>query len=146
MCTSSVPRSKIVTDTRRVSDFCARILKAKGWLEHTAIGLERDGELVAGVVYENYTGPNIYLNVAAVPGRRWLTRTFLNAVFHYPFVRLGVQRITGMVEACNSDALRLNKHLGFEREAVLRGVMPTGDLIIVVMWKERCRFIGERHG
>lgn len=146
MCTSSVPRSKLVTDTRRVSEFCSRMLDTEGWANHTAIGLERHGEIIAGVVYENYTGPNIFAHIAGIPGRRWMTRNFLYAIFHYPFVRLGVERITAPVEACNFDALRLNRNFGFENEAVLRGAMPSGDLILMVMWKQNCRFLGDIHG
>lgn len=146
MCTSSVPRSKLVTDTKRVADFCARMLDTDGWANHTAIGLERHGEIIAGVVYENYTGPNIFAHIAGIPGRRWMTRQFLYAIFHYPFVRLGVERITAPVEASNVDALKLNRNFGFENEAVLRGAMPSGDLILMVMWKQNCRFLGDIHG
>lgn len=146
MCTSSVPRSKLVTDTERVSEFCARMLETEGWASHKAIGLERHGEIIAGVVYENFTGPNIFAHIAGIPGRRWMTRQFLYAIFHYPFVRLGVERITAPVEASNVDALKLNRNFGFENEAVLRGAMPSGDLILMVMWKQNCRFLGDIHG
>ena len=122
------------------------MLETEGWANHTAVGLERHGEIIAGVVYENYTGPNIFAHIAGIPGRRWMTRNFLYAIFHYPFVRLGVERITAPVEAANEDALKLNRHFGFQNEAVLRGAMPSGDLILMVMWKQNCRFIGDIHG
>jgi len=143
---NSVARFRLTTDRGRVSDFCARLLETEGWANHTAVGLERGGEIIAGVVYENYTGPNIFAHIAGIPGKRWMTRTFLHAIFHYPFVRLGVERITAQVEASNSDARRLNEHFGFQNEAVLRGAMPSGDLILMVLWKKNCRFIGDTHG
>jgi RimJ/RimL family protein N-acetyltransferase len=143
MCTSSVPRSKLIFDKVRVGEFCAKMLDREGWANYSAIGLERHGEIIAGAVYEGFTGTNMYVHLAGVPGRRWMTREFLYAGFRYPFVQLKAQRITAPVEASNEDALRLNRHLGFVNEAVLRGAMPSGDLILMVMWKERCRFIGE---
>ena len=139
-------RSKLITDTARVSDFCSRMLETEGWANYTAIGLERHGEVIAGVVYENFTGPNIFAHIAGVPGRRWMTREFLYAIFRYPFVQLGVNRITAPVEASNTDALKLNRNFGFTNEAILRGAMLSGDLILMVMWKQNCRFIGEKHG
>ena len=32
----------------------------------TGIGLRKDGELVAGVIYEGFNGPNVWMHVAAV--------------------------------------------------------------------------------
>ena len=46
-----------------------------------AIGLERDGALVAGVLFEGFNGQNIWMHVAAEPGGRWMSRRFLGACF-----------------------------------------------------------------
>ena len=116
------------------------------WGPYTAIGLELDGELVGGVVYDGWYGPNVFAHIAGKPGTRWLTRSFLYAMFQYPFVQLGVERITGPVPSTNLAAIRLDTHLGFVHEATLRGAVPDGDLLLFVMWKEKCRFLGERYG
>jgi RimJ/RimL family protein N-acetyltransferase len=106
------------------------------------LGLERDGELVAGVVYEGYNGQNVWMHVAAVPGRRWLNKAYLRYCFEYPFVELGCRRVSGYVEARNLDARRFDEHLGFQQEAVLRGAASDGgDVILYVMWREDCRFL-----
>ncbi len=110
-----------------------------------AIGLRRDGELVAGVVYEGFNGQNVWMHVAAEPGARWLVRTFLRAAFVYPFLVCGVQRVSGYVNASNGSARRFNEHLGFKEEARLRGAAPDGgDVIVYVMWRQDCRFLEER--
>lgn len=109
------------------------------------IGLKKDGQLISGVVYDDFNGKNVWMHVASVPGRRWLNREYLYAGFAYPFIQLGCERITGWVEASNTDAIRFDEHLGFKREAVLkRAAQDGGDVFIYVMFREDCRFLKER--
>lgn len=113
--------------------------------ENTAvgIGLEQDGELIAGVVFNMYTGPGISIHVAAVPGKRWMTRDYLFRTFAYPFLQLNCFRITGLVRTDNLDAQRFNEHLGFKREGLLRRACDDGtDMIVYGMLKEECRWLG----
>lgn len=106
------------------------------------IGLEKDGELVAGVLFDDYNGSNMWMHVAAIPGKRWMTRGFLYATFAYPFLQLNLRRLSGWVEVNNYDAQKFNEHLGFKREAVLKEAGRKGvDVIIYSMFKEDCRFI-----
>lgn len=108
----------------------------------TGIGLKQDGELISGVVYDDYNGSNIWMHVASIPGRRWMTREYLFAAFAYPFIQLECNRITGWVEASNTDARRFDEHLGFKQEAVLKhAARDGGDVIVYVMFREDCRFI-----
>jgi RimJ/RimL family protein N-acetyltransferase len=131
----------IYDEKERVGDFVSSMVGGANWGAHTAIGLERDGELIAGVVYDTYTGPSIAMHVAAIPGRRWMVREFLCAVFRYPFLQLGCDRITGPVASFNADALKFDLHLGFEYEATLAKAVPGGDLILLVMWRDKCRWL-----
>jgi RimJ/RimL family protein N-acetyltransferase len=106
------------------------------------IGLEKDGELVGGVIYDWYTGPSITAHVAGSPGRYWGNRDFLWRVFAYPFLQLQCNRITGFVRADNFEAQRLDEHLGFKREGVLRQANRDGtDMIVYGMLKDECRFL-----
>lgn len=110
----------------------------------SAIGLERDGSIVAGAVYEGFNGVNMWVHLAGLPGRSWLNREFLHAGFRYPFIQCGVQRLSGYVNASNTDARRFDEHVGFREEARLQGAAPDGgDVIIYVMRKEDCQFLGE---
>ena len=107
-----------------------------------SIGLERDGVLVAAVVYEGFNGANVWMHVAAQPGSRWMTREYLRYCFAYPFNEMGVKRISGYVSASNAQARRLDEHLGFKPEAVLHGAAPDGgDVILYAMWREDCRYL-----
>lgn len=120
----------------------ARMKDVESWGDwYQAIGWEKDGELQAVVVYNYCSKADISMHVAAVPGRRWMTREFLKAVFAYPFKQLGVRRVTGFVPAKNTDAQRFDEHLGFEREGYMKHAMPDDDVIVYGMLRERCRFI-----
>lgn len=110
----------------------------------TTIGLECDGELVAGVLYEDFNGVNLLMHVAATPDRRWLVRDYLWFCFYYPFVQLGCKRVTGIVPSCNLDARRFDEHLGFVLEATLKDAHPDGDLLVYAMRKEDCRWLNLR--
>lgn len=133
--------SQLVFDPARVFAFVSERVALQPVGGMRAIGLERGGKLVAGVVYEGYTGHNIWMHVAAEPGSRWLTRDFLRAAFTYPFVQLGVDRVSGYVDASNAAARRFDEHLGFREEAVLKGAARDGgDVILYVMWKKDCRY------
>lgn len=104
------------------------------------IGMVDDGEVIACVGFEDYNGRSIRMHVAGV-GKRWMTKEYLRYCFYYPFIELGVNTIIGLVDSTNADALRFDRHLGFEQQAVLEDAGQYGDLIILTMAREHCRFI-----
>ena len=53
------------------------------------IGWQKDGEIVAGVAYANWNGPNVECHIASDGSKKWLARQFLWAIFDYPFNQLG---------------------------------------------------------
>tara|TARA_R110000868_G_scaffold69515_2_gene204580 strand:- start:4210 stop:4698 length:489 start_codon:yes stop_codon:yes gene_type:complete len=128
-----------------VVDWVADHMKrGEGYGLSTGIGLVKDGELVAGVVYNEYNHCNINMHVAAI-GRDWLTREYLWTCFDYPFNRCKVRRITGFVEDDNAAALRFDEHLGFKYETRLKDAYihddRVGDIIVLVMRREDCRWL-----
>lgn len=107
-----------------------------------SIGLEEDGELIAGVVFNMYQKHSIWMHVAAEPGKRWLTRDYLYRCFAYPFLQLNCNRITGIVRKDNLAAQKFDEHLGFKKEGILRKGADDGtDLILYGMLKEECRWL-----
>lgn len=137
---------RLVFDTATVFSYVRERMPMHAVEGMTAIGLERDGKLIAGVVYEGYNPHNIWMHVAAEPGGRWLTRQYLYACFAYPFVQLKVDKVRGYVNASNTDARRFDEHLGFRPEAVLSGAAPDGgDVILYVMEKKDCRYVSLAH-
>lgn len=106
------------------------------------IGLRKHGCLVAAAVYEGFNGHNLWVHLAGLPDKRWMTRDFLRAGFAYPFDVCGVQRLSGYVDASNAQACRLNEHFGYQEEARLVGAAADGgDVILYVMRRENCRFL-----
>lgn len=136
-------RCELEFDTNEVLPFMHAFLPGFVQVDGmSAIGLRKDGELVAASVYEGFNGHNVWVHLAAVPGRHWLNRTFLYAAFAYVFVQLGCERISGYVEASNLDARRFDEHIGFREEARLKGAAKDGgDVILYVMWRKDCRYV-----
>lgn len=134
--------TRIISDPARVFAFCKERMPVSLVAGMKGLGLERDGELVAGVLYEGFNQHNIWMHVAAEPGKKWLNKEFLRYCFHYPFVELGCTRVSGYVEASNADARRFDEHLGFQPEAVLQGAAADGgDVILYVMRRDDCRYL-----
>lgn len=109
--------------------------------DQQGIGLERNGVLVGGVLYERFNGKSIWMHCAGEDSR-WANKALLKAVFLYPFVQLGVSSVWGSVDQSNDKARRLDENLGFKQHAVLTGAAKDGgDVIIYRMTKEECRFL-----
>lgn len=104
-----------------------------------------DGNLYAGVLYDHYNGRSIAMHVAG-DGGHWITRDLLRAAFRYPFNELMVRKILGLVDSTNLGARKLDEHLGFQLEAVLKDAGPQGDLLLYSMTAEQCRFLEKPHG
>lgn len=97
-------------------------------------------KIIAGVLYEDYNGSNLFMHVAA-EGSRWLTREFLRAVFDYPFRQLGCHRVSGVVPVSNLAARRFDEALGFEHEATLKEAFNGEDLLVYRMFRHQCRWL-----
>lgn len=134
--------TRLISNPARVFAFVSQIMPMAMVEGMKGVGLEKDGKLIAGALYEGYNGHNVWVHLAGAPGRKWMNRQFLWYGFHYPFNEMGVKRLSGYVNASNTDARRLNEHLGYEEEARLKGAAPDGgDVILYVMWRENCRFL-----
>jgi RimJ/RimL family protein N-acetyltransferase len=107
---------------------------------YQAIGLvDEDSRILGGVIVCDTNECNAALHVAGEPG--WINRTFLRFLFHYLFVQLGLVRVTGMVAASNAVALEFDRRIGFKDEFVMKDGAPDGDLIVLCMRREDCRWI-----
>lgn len=133
---------KIISDLHRVWSFVHERSGVPLSSAMKNLGLERDGELVCGVLYDGWNGVNMWMHVAIEPGSM-LTRQFVRYVFYYPFVEIGCKRLTGWVEASNAAAIRFDEHVGFKLETRLAGAASDGgDALIYAMRREECRYLG----
>lgn len=106
-----------------------------------AIGLERDGEVVAVVVFDTFSPADACMHIASDGTKRWMSKELLLAAFAYPFVQLGLRRLTGLVPAKNKEALAFDEHIGFVREGYHPHACPDDDLVSLGLLRENCRFI-----
>ena len=114
---------------------------AGGAINYEAIGLEENGELIAGVVYDSEEkGARISSHCAGI-GKRWLNRYFLWVIFDYPFNQLNVNVVINTVSSNNKDSMRFTEHLGFKEVARIEGGASDGDLIIYALYKKDCKWI-----
>lgn len=109
----------------------------------TTIGWVEDGELVAGVWYEDYNKKSVTCHIVL---KKHLNKQYLATIFDYPFIQLGVSKIIGPVKSTNQKSINLVTKFGFKEEARLLDAFPDSDLIFFVMNKDDCRFLGERYG
>lgn len=134
------PSELVFGEDERVSQWVeARINFGLG-RPSTAIGLQRDGEIIAGVMYTHYSEAGSICAHIAGHGH-WCTRQFLRTIFSYPFVQLRVRRITCYIESRNLKSRKLCEHLGFTIESLMERATRTDDVLIYRLFKEDCRWV-----
>jgi RimJ/RimL family protein N-acetyltransferase len=107
----------------------------------SCIGLEEDGQVIAGVLFDSFNGASMCMHIAAIPGKRWLNREFLWLCFAYPFLQLRVNKVFGPVAEGNLQSRRFCEKLGFVLEATLSDAHPSGGLLIYSMTRSQCRWL-----
>lgn len=123
----------IVTD-ERVARFVEYVIGQSIAPPYTCMGIERDGVITAGVVFNVYEGAAINVTVA---GKGW-TRGFIRAVGGYVFGRLGCSRITVITE--RPQVIDLAERLGGQVEGTMRHQFGPGrDGAMIGILKEDWR-------
>jgi hypothetical protein len=100
--------------------------------------------LLAGIWFESFNGANMMMHVSALPQSRWMNKEVLWYTFYYPFIECGCKRVTGLVEETNAAAREFDERIGFHLEAKLKDAAPGGDLLVYVMFRDECRWLGLR--
>ena len=108
----------------------------------TALGIIGGDQIVGGVVYDNWNGIHCEAAIAGLPGKRWLDRASLHAIFFYPFVTLNCEAVSVSIPSTNLQSLNLATKLGFEPEALIKFAAPDGSTLVVLkMFRDTCRWI-----
>lgn len=125
---------KTVTDGRvsiLVSELCGTLF----YPPFTCIGIEKDGEVIGGVVFNCYEGADIHVTVA---GKGW-TPGFLADVGQYVFGTLGCERLTSITE--QPSIVRIAERLGGKVEGRMRNHFGKGrDGVVIGILKDEYRF------
>jgi RimJ/RimL family protein N-acetyltransferase len=136
-------RTVTTENQRYLGEWLVRILNFPLPQTTQCIGQLKDGNLVAVAGYTNFMPKACEIHIGSV-GEHWASKDFIWAVFDYPFNKLGLSVILGQICADNTDALKLNRHLGFKVVAEIPDAHMSGDLVIMAMKKEECRFLNIR--
>jgi RimJ/RimL family protein N-acetyltransferase len=121
-------------------DWLTRILCQKFPEDAQFIGQEKDGNLVAVIAFCNFVNNSCAMHIGTV-GENWMDRNLLWACFDYPFIKLEKKVILATMEASNDEAIKLNRHLGFQDKALIEDAHENGDLLLMTMRKEDCKWL-----
>lgn len=131
----------ISTDNQdELRSWIERVIFQKMPADATFIGQKKDDSLVAVVAYCNFTENACSMHIGSI-GEHWMSKNLLWACFDYPFNKLGKKVIVVTLEASNDDAVRLNRHLGFSVETVIKDAHEHGDLMIMSMRADNCKWL-----
>ncbi len=123
----------IVTD-ERVARFVGERVGSIIVPPFVAIGVEKAGEVVGGVVFNCFTGSDVEMTVAGEP--KAFTRGFYRAVYRYVFDDLKANRISITTE--NHHVVTLAERLGAKVEGIKRNCFGEGrdGFILGILKKE----------
>jgi L-amino acid N-acyltransferase YncA len=123
----------VLYDRNRVAYWVAqRIGQVVPWEGFNAFGVESEGEIVAGVVIHNINSSNAYCHIAIDKPSK--------AVFEL-FRQLGLKRLTGVVPTDRPEVIKFDKKLGFEEEFVMKDAADNADMMFLVIWADKCRWL-----
>jgi len=124
----------------------AKQIGIDGFGPSVAIGVQRDGEIIAAAVYHDLRQGQIEASIAAT-SQRWASRSVLHTLFAYPFLQVGAHRLLVQCSYANKKAMKMNRQLGFTEEGRLRQLYAPHDAILWGMLKDECKWIkGQDNG
>jgi len=107
------------------------------WGSFYAMGAEVNGQIVSGVVFNNFNESNATAHIAVSKPSKLFLELLDHAVLKYSFGMCGLRRLTGFVDESNLKALKLDKHIGFVEEGVMKKAGVDGrDVVMLVLWPE----------
>lgn len=110
----------MIASDERVAKFVSARLGFGLCPPFTAMGIERDGEIIGGVVFNHFEGADLHVSVA---GCGW-TRAFLKAVGDYVFGTLKCERMTAIT--ADEVTATFAERLGGQHEGILRNHFGQG--------------------
>lgn len=128
----------IVSDERVARFVAERCGKESFYPPFTCLGIERDGAIVAGVVFNSYQHKSdIAVTVAGDTGA--FTLPFIRRVGRYVFGQLGCERISITTE--QPKVIEIAKRLGAQTEGRKRNLFGYGrDGIVLGILKNEWKF------
>ena len=135
--------NRIVVGEQRIKEYVARKVDEDDFGQCASIGLvDKNDNILAGVVYNMWSGKAICMHIGAEENSNWFSRRFATACFNATFGYFNCNRATGLVRKSNVKAQRFVLKLGFREEGLVREACHDGeDLIMYGMLARECRFL-----
>jgi len=113
-------------------------------LIYTIAIFDEDSEFLGVLLYDNISPTDCNMHIATV-SPRWCTRDSLRVIFTYPFLELGLQRVTAGWKESFTHVQTTVRKMGFTNEGKLRNFYRDGDAQMVAgLLKNECRWIDGR--
>ena len=125
----------IVYDSPEITEWAAQRLFNIGmeyWGPCRSIGQFLEGKIISAVIYNNFErrpDNTVYcceMSVASID-KRWANKPYLKAIFAYPFIQLGLERVQIRTSIHNEGANSLVSRLGYIKEGKHRSAFWNGD-------------------
>ena len=114
-------------------------VSSDGFGPATAIGIMKEGYLIAGIVYHRYQKFDIEMSMASIDPS-WATRKILRTMFQYPFQQLGCSRVTATTPKNYKHVRTFLERLNFKLEGVIRKGYGSEDACIYGLLREELKF------
>lgn len=107
--------------------------------------LDGEGRVVAMLGYDAWTENAVQMHVAIDTPKVMAAREFTHAAFAYPFLQAKKGIVYTVTPGSNEKSLRLQRGMGFKEAWRLPdGWAPGVDLVVMVMRREECRWLGRK--
>lgn len=104
----------------------------------------KEGKILGVVGFDGWNGASCQMHVAGEGN--WVSRELIRVTFDYAFNVAGMKVLLGLVPSDNERALKFDKHVGFVEVTRLKDAHPDGDLVVLELRRENCRFLRNKHG
>lgn len=135
--------NKIILDQKqRVNNWAyKKVGRESPFDKFNAFGVERRGKLIAGVIFDSFeTGARCSMHCVGVE-ENWCSRELLYHCFNYVFNDAKCKVVINTVSSINESSITFTKHVGFTEVARIKDGVVGGDLVILVMHRENCKWL-----
>ena len=123
-------------------EYASNLTGTKDFGENKTIAFASDeNKIMAVVVYNALDEKNCGISIAS-SSPKWCSKLVLKIAFGFPFIQLGLNRVTGTIRDSNHKARKNAERLGFTQEGELKEYYENGESAIIYgLTKSECIWI-----
>jgi len=129
-----------VSQDPRYLEYATQLTGTKDFGSCKTLAFWDDG-LMAVLVYNALDEGNCGISIAT-SSPKWCTKSALKVIFGFPFIQLGLNRVTATIRESNEKSLSLVQRLGFIPEGEMKQYYENGESAMIYgMLKDDCRWL-----